>query len=73
MVTQAPILAYYKHSVKTIMERDSSDYVSSGVISQLDNNGLLCFIIFFSKNLNSAECNYKIDNKKLLAIIWCFE
>ena len=73
MVTKAPILAHYKQGVKTIVETDSSDYVSSGVLSQLGDNGLLHPIGFFSKNLNLFECNYEIYDKELLAIIRCFE
>ncbi len=73
MVTEAPILAHYKQGVRTIVETDSSDYVSSGVLSQLGGDGLLHPVVFFSKNLNPAECNYKIYDKQLLAIIRCFE
>ena len=57
MVTEAPILAFYKQGLKTIVESDSSDYVSSGVFSQLGEDRLLHPIAFFSKNLNPAECN----------------
>ncbi len=73
MVTAAPILAHYKQVLKTIVETDSSDNVSSRVFSQLGEDGLLHPIAFFSKNLNSAKCNYKIYDKELLAIIQCFE
>ena len=73
MVTKAPILAHYKQGVKTIVETDSSDYVSSGVLSQLGDDELLHPVAFFSKNLNPAECNYEIYDKELLAIIRCFE
>ena len=73
MVTKAPILAHYKQGVKTIVETDSSDYVSSGVLSQLGDDGLLHPVAFFSKNLNPAKCNYEIYDKELLAIIRCFE
>ncbi len=48
---------------------DSSDSVSSGVLSQLGDNGLLHTVAFFSKNLNPAEYNYKIYDKESLAII----
>ena len=65
MVTQVPILAYYKQGVKTIIETNLSDYISSGVFSQLGNDELLRPIAFFSKNLNSAGCNYKIYDKEL--------
>ena len=73
MVTEAPILAHYKQGLKTIVETDSSDYVSSGVFSQLGEDGLLHPVAFFSKNLNPAKCNYEIYDKELLAIIRCFE
>ena len=73
MVTEAPILAHYKQGLKTIVKFDSSDYISNGVLSQLRKNGLLYPIAFFSKNLNPAQYNYKIYDKELLAIIWCFE
>ena len=73
MVIKAPILAYYKQGGKMIVVTDSSDYVSSVVFSQLSNDKLLHPVAYFSKNLNPAECNYKIYDKELLAIIRCFE
>ncbi len=73
MVTEVPILAHYKQGLKTIVETDSSDYVNSGVLSQLGEDGLLHPIVFFSKNLNPTKCNYKIYDKELLGIIQCFE
>ena len=73
MVIEALILAHYKQGLKPIVEIDFSDYVSNGVLSQLNEDGLLHLIAFFSKNLNPAECNYKIYDKELLAIIYCFE
>ena len=51
------------------METDYSDYVSSGVLSKLREDGLLYPVAFFSKNPNSAECNSEIYDKELLAII----
>ena len=73
MVTEAPILVHYKQGVRTIVETDSSDYISSGVLSQLSDDGLLHRVAFFFKNPNLVECNYEIYNKELLAIIRCFE
>ena len=51
------------------METNFSDYVSSGILSQFDKDGLLHPVAFFSKNLNLAKYNYEIYNKELLAII----
>ena len=73
MVTEAPILAHYKQGLKTIVETDFSDYVSSGVLLLLGEDGLLHLVAFFSKNLNPTECNYEIYDKELLAIIRYFE
>ena len=73
MVTKAPILAHYKQGLRTIMEANSSDYVSSRVLFQLGKDRLLYLVAFFFKNLNPAECNYEIYDKELLAIIQCFE
>ena len=55
------------------MECDVSDYVTAGVLSQKDNKGVLYPVAFFSRKISPAEYNYKIYNKELLAIIWCFE
>ncbi len=73
MVTETPILTYYKQGLKTIVKTDSYDYVSSKVLSQLGEDRLLYPIAFFLKYLTLAECNYKIYDKELLAIIQCFE
>ena len=69
MVTEAPILAHYKKGLKTIVETDSSDYVSNRVFFQLGEDGLLHPVEFFSKNINLVKCNYEIYDKELLAII----
>ena len=50
-----------------------SDYVVARVLSQKDNKGVLHLVAYFLKKMSPAECNYKIYNKELLAIIWCFE
>jgi hypothetical protein len=39
----------------------------------MKKNDELHFVIFFSKNLVSIECNYEIYDKKLLTIMRCFE
>lgn len=48
------ILAYYKQSFKTIVKTDFSNYVSSGILFQLDKNRLLYLNALFFKNLNFA-------------------
>ncbi len=63
MVTKTPILVYYKQGLKTIVETDFSDNVNSRVFSQLKEDELLHLIMFFSKNLNLVEYDYKIYDK----------
>jgi hypothetical protein len=55
------------------VETNTSDFVSSRILSQNDNNGNLYPVTFMSKKHNPIECNYKIYNKELLAIVHCFE
>ena len=55
------------------MEIDSSNYVNTGILSQLDDEGVLHLVAYFSRKMASVKCNYEIYDKELLAIIWCFE
>jgi hypothetical protein len=65
---------YYFDPLKEIfVETNISDYISFSIFSQKDKHSILYLIIFISKKYNPAEYNYEIYNKKLLAIIWCFE
>ena len=57
----------------SIIEADSSNYATKGILSQYNKNGVLYSIVYFSKQLNPAEYNYKIYNKELLAIIRYFK
>ena len=72
-VCEAPILIYFDPSKECHVETDLSDYVSAGVLSQEDDNGILHPVAYFSKRIVPAECNYEIYDKELLAIIQCFE
>jgi hypothetical protein len=71
--TTAPILRHFDYDYEIIVETDASDYVSAGVLSQYDDEGLLHPIAFFSKKHTPAECNYEIYDKELIAIIRAFE
>ena len=71
--TSAPILAHFDPNKEILMKADASDYVSAGVLSQRDDEGILHPVAFFSKKHSSAECNYEIYDKKLMAIVRCFE
>ena len=71
--TTALVLAHFDLDREILVETDASDYVSAGVISQHDDNGILHPVAFFSKKHTPAECNYEIYDKELMAIIRYFE
>jgi hypothetical protein len=72
-IIEAPVLSYFSPELETFLESDSSDYVSAGILSQKGGDGHIRPVAYFSKTLSSAECNYEIYDKELLAIIRCFE
>ena len=55
------------------VKSDSSDCVTDKVLSQLNSQGVLHSVAYFLTQIASAECNYDIYNKELLAIICAFE
>ena len=71
--TCAPILVRFDFEQDTIVETDASDYVSAGILSQCDQDGVLHSVAFFSKKPAPAECNYEIYDKELLAVVRAFE
>ena len=70
---EAFILHHFDQNKETILEIDSFDYVNDDILSQYNDEETLHSMIYYSKNLSLAECNYKIYDKKLLAIIQAFE
>ena len=71
--TSAPILQHFDPDLPIILEVDASDFVSAGVLSQRDTDGLIRPVAYFSKKHSAQECNYEIYDKELLAIIRALE
>ena len=71
--TTTPILRQFDHNCEIIVKTDASDYVSAGMLSQYDDEGILHPVDFFSRKHSPAECNYEIYDKELMAIVMCFE
>ncbi len=67
------ILRHFDQTCEAILEINSFNYVNDEVLSQYDDEDVLHSIVFYSKNMSFAECNYEIYNKKLLIIIWAFK
>ena len=71
--TSVLVLVYYNYIKKTVVETDALNWASGGVLSQYNNNSKLKLVAFFSAKHSTPECNYKIYNKELLAIIKALE
>jgi hypothetical protein len=63
------VLVYFDETRATKLETNASDGVVSGALFQLTNQEEWHPVAFFSKTMNSAQCNYSIYNKELLVII----
>ncbi len=55
------------------METDTSDFALGAILSQFGIDGLLHLVTFYSQKLTSAEINYQVYDKELLAIITVFK
>jgi hypothetical protein len=67
--TFAPILIHPDPAKPFIVETDASDFALGAILSQFGIDGLLHPIAFYSRKLTSAEINYQVYDKELLAII----
>ena len=67
--TTAPVLAHFDYEKEIVLETDASSYVSVGVLSQYDNEGVLYLAAFFSKKHIPVEENYEIYDQELGAIV----
>jgi len=73
-VTTAPVLVSPQDSEPFYIEADSSDFTSGAVLSQqLPREEKWHPVAFYSKSLSPVERNYKIHDKKMLAIICALE
>jgi len=71
-LTTAPVLVYFDPLAPTKIETDASKYVCSGILSQQCQDGKWRPVAYRSKTMSSAECNYDIHDKDLLAILQAF-
>ncbi len=72
-ISSISVLRHFDVKHQAILKIDAFNYVKDDILSQYDDENVLHSIVFYSKSMISAECNYHIYDKKLLAIIRCFE
>ena len=70
LITSTLILASPDNTRPFWIESDSSDFVTSAVLSQqTSEDGNWHLVAFLSKSLSTVERNYEIHDKEMLAII----
>ncbi len=67
------VLKHFDSIREAILKTDFLNYVNDEVLSQYDDEDILHSMIFYSKNMIFAECNYEIYDKELLIIIRCLK
>ncbi len=67
------ILKHFDLIREAILKINFLNYVNDEVLSQYDEKNILHSVIFYSKNMILAECNYEIYDKELLIIIHCLK
>ena len=67
--SSASVLLHSDANKECTVKTDVSDYVSGAVFSQPDHEAILCLVSFMSCWHFPAECNYKIYDKELMAIV----
>ncbi len=72
-ISSTSVLRHFNVKHQAILKINAFNYVKDDILSQYNDENVLHSIVFYSKSMISAKCNYHIYDKKLLAIIWCFE
>ncbi len=68
-ISSTSVLRHFNVKHQAILKIDAFDYVKDDILSQYNDESVLHSIVFYSKSMISAECNYHIYDKKLLTII----
>ena len=71
--TTRPVLVAPDLDKELRVKADALNYATEGVLSIKCSNELWRPVTFISKSLSDTERNYKIHNKKMLAVVKCLE
>lgn len=67
--SSAPVLIHFDDSKESFLYTDASDFAISGILYQQGIDNALHPIAFFSRKLDTAEINYDVHDKEMLAIM----
>ncbi|SYW86571.1 uncharacterized protein UHO2_04068 [Ustilago hordei] len=68
--TSAGVLQHFDYHLPTRLKTDASDFAIAGVLKQ-EHEGRWHPVAFYSRKMSSAEKNYEIHDKELLAVVTC--
>lgn len=66
---QAEVLAHPSPSKQYVLNTDASGFAIAAVLSQEQEDGMTRPIAYYSKKMNTAEVNYCVHDKELLAVV----
>ena len=67
--TLVPVLAHVDPQKPFIIEADASDFALGSILSRQGDDEKLHPVAFHSRKFDTAESNYEIHDKELLAIV----
>ena len=67
------MLAHFDYDKEIILKIDTFSYISAGILSQYNNQGILHAVVLISKKRTPTEENYEIYNQELRAIMKSLE
>jgi hypothetical protein len=73
MFITAPVLTQFDAEREIVLETDALMWSIGGILLQYDEDEVLWPCAYYSKKNTSAECNYEIYDKEMLAIVRCLE
>jgi len=68
-----PIMRYFHQHSPAMIDMDASDFAIGAILSQKFEDGKIHPIAFISRQLSSAEMNYDVYDKEMLAIVYALE
>jgi hypothetical protein len=73
LFTEAPILVHFHPKKPTVVETDITYFALNAVPSQIQETKRLHPVAYHSRKFKSAEINYDVHDKEMLAIVTAFQ
>lgn len=71
ILTTQPVLSLYDPNKEHVLMTDASQDFVGGTLMQREDDGELHPVMYASRKCQDRETRYDIQNKEMLAIVWC--